>query len=37
VLGWTARYGLTDMVTSAWEAEQVLRAALAAAATATSA
>jgi UDP-glucose 4-epimerase len=30
VLGWTARYALTDMVTSAWEAEQVLRAALAA-------
>src|SRR4051812_2019800 len=37
MLGWAARYGLTDMVTSAWEGEQVLRAALAAAATATSA
>jgi UDP-glucose 4-epimerase len=31
VLGWTARHDLTDMVTSAWDAEQVLRAALAAA------
>jgi UDP-glucose 4-epimerase len=36
VLGWTARHDLTDMVTSAWEAEQVLSAALAAT-TATSA
>jgi UDP-glucose 4-epimerase len=31
VLGWSARHDLTDMVTSAWEAEQVERAALAAA------
>jgi UDP-glucose 4-epimerase len=36
VLRWSARHDLTDMVTSAWEAEQVLRASLAAP-TATSA
>jgi UDP-glucose 4-epimerase len=36
VLGWSARHDLTAMVTSAWEAELVLRAELAAA-TATSA
>jgi UDP-glucose 4-epimerase len=33
VLGWAARHDLTDMVTSAWEAELVMRASLAATAT----